>query len=164
MFNRVVGLAAVAGCLVLAGPVGAYDEDLAASYARLFEPVAGAKAGKSLHLMKPDVLVTRVKAGESVVMLDVRTPAETALFTATVPGALSIPLNRLFTTENLARVPTDTPVVVLCKSGTRATAAGVALRHIGFDNVFILKGGFKALNAYLDPRTANLPPAPIPAK
>jgi rhodanese-related sulfurtransferase len=120
----------------------------------------GESAGKALHLMKPRVFLDKIKAGERVVPLDIRTPAETSIFTASLPGGLAIPMNELFIAENLARVPTDTPVVVLCKSGTRATAAGTALRHIGFDNVFILKGGFKALNDYLDAKTANAPPAP----
>jgi len=30
-----------------------YDADLAQSYAKLFQPVAGAKAGKALHLVTP---------------------------------------------------------------------------------------------------------------
>jgi len=41
----------------------------------------------------------------------------------------------------------------------RATAAGTALRHIGFENVYILKGGFKALTDYMGPKEANTPPA-----
>jgi rhodanese-related sulfurtransferase len=52
----------------------------------------------------------------------------------------------------------------MCLSGTRATAAGTALRHIGFDNVYILKGGFKALTGYLGPKEANSPASPPSAK
>jgi len=157
MLRRVLTLAAVASFLIASGSVWSYDEDLAGSYAQLFEPVVGAKAGKALHLMKPEVLVIKIKAGERIVTLDVRTPAEMSFFMSALPESLAIPINELFTPDNLARVPTDTPVVVLCKSGTRATVAGIALRHIGFDNVFILKGGFKALNGYLDAKTANSP-------
>ena len=54
--------------------------------------------------------------------------------------------------------------VVLCKSGARATAAGTALRHIGFENVYVLKGGFKALTGYLGPVEANTPLSPAPVK
>jgi len=159
MLRRALTVATVAGFLVASGSVWSYNEDLAGSYAQLFQPVVGEKAGKALHLMKPEVFVTKIKAGERLVALDVRTPAETSIFTSALPGSLAIPINQLFTTGNLSRLPTDALVVVLCKSGTRATAAGTALRHIGFDNVFILKGGFKALNAYLDAKTANTPPA-----
>jgi rhodanese-related sulfurtransferase len=55
-------------------------------------------------------------------------------------------------------------VVIVCLSGTRASAAGTALRHIGFENVYILKGGFKALAGYLDPKEANAPLKPGTAK
>jgi rhodanese-related sulfurtransferase len=54
--------------------------------------------------------------------------------------------------------------VIVCKSGTRAFAVGTALRHIGFDNVSILKGGYMSLNKYLDPKTANAPVKPVKKK
>lgn len=152
----------VGAAMALAIPtsVTAYDTVMAESYAQLFQAVQGAKAGKQLHLLKADDFVARVKAGEPMIGLDIRTPAEAGLFTAALPGSLAIPLHELFEAENLARLPTDQPIVVLCKSGTRATAAGTALRHVGFDNVYILKGGFKALSDYLDARTANMPLGP----
>lgn len=164
MLRRILTSAAVASFLVASGSVWSYDADLAGSYALLFRPVVGAKAGKALHLMKPEAFVTKIKVGERMVTLDIRTPAELSIFTSVLPDSLTIPINQLFVPDNLARIPTDTPVVVLCKSGTRATAAGTALRHIGFDNVFILKGGFKALNGYLDAKTANALPAAVNAK
>jgi len=150
--------AAVALVVGVGNPAWSYDEGLAASYAKLFAPVAGEKAGKELGLMKPEDFVEKVKKREGVVMLDIRTPAESAIFTATLPGSLSIPLDELFVPANLVRIPQDRLVVVLCKSGTRATAAAIALRHVGFDKVFILEGGYKALSDYLDPKTANSPP------
>jgi rhodanese-related sulfurtransferase len=75
----------------------------------------------------------------------------------TTPDALSIPINVLFKPENLDRVPTDRKVDVGCASGTRATAAGIALRQVGFENVYVLKGGLNALAGYLNPKTANMP-------
>jgi len=151
----------VATVLVLATTTGwTYDQELAASYERLFEPVAGAKAGKALHLIKPEQFVEDLKRGKQFVTIDIRTLAEAEIFTMLLPGSLVIPVNELFRPENLDRLPRDTPIVVVCKSGTRATAAGTGLRHIGFNNVYILKGGFKALNMYLDAKTANLPPKP----
>jgi rhodanese-related sulfurtransferase len=152
--------ALVAGILagLLSVPAAwAYDADLAAGFARMFEPVHGMKAGKELHLIKPDQVVERLKKGEAIVALDVRTPAEFGLFAMTTPDALTIPLNELFQPENLERIPTDKLVLVVCKSGARATAAGTALRFIGFDNVYVLKGGLKALEVYVDPKTANMP-------
>jgi rhodanese-related sulfurtransferase len=151
----------LATAFLLAATTGwAYNPELAASYARLFEPVAGAKAGKALHLIKPEQFIEDLKRGRRFVTIDVRTLAEAEVFTMILPGSLVIPVNELFRPENLERLPRDRPIVVLCKSGTRATAAGTALRHIGFENAYILKGGFKALGLYLDAKTANLPPKP----
>jgi rhodanese-related sulfurtransferase len=117
-----------------------------------------------LHLIPPDAFLNKVKANEPLVALDIRTPAETGIYGLTLPGSLAIPVSELFTETSLARIPTDKTVVVMCLSGTRAAAAGTALRHIGFDNVYILKGGFKALTGYLDPKVANTPLEPDTAK
>jgi len=81
-----------------------------------------------------------------------------------LPGSLMIPVDELFTETKLSLIPTDKTVVVVCMSGTRATAAGTALRHIGFENVYVLKGGFKALTGYLGPVEANTPPKPDTAR
>jgi len=151
-------LLAAALALTAATTGWAYDHELAASYAQLFEPVTGAKAGKALHLMTPEALVESINTGKEVVTLDVRTPAETGIYTMALPGSLTIPVNELFRTESLDRLPTDKKVVVVCVSGTRASVVGTALRHVGFDNVYILKGGFKALSAYLNAKTSNMPP------
>lgn len=136
----------------------AYNKELAASYQKLFQPVTGAKAGKALHLIKPEAFLENLKNGKRYVAIDVRTPAESYIYSMTLPGSLYIPINELFKAETLARLPKDQPIVIICKSGTRATAAGTALRHIGFNDVYILKGGLKALSAYLDPKVANTPP------
>lgn len=147
-----------AAAVGLAAPAWSYDGAMAESYAKLFARVEGPAAGKALHLIKADAFVDKVKTKEPLVALDIRTPAEMGVYGATLPGSLAIPINELFTKANLERIPTDKPVVVLCMTGTRATAAGTALRHVGFDNVYILKGGFKALVAYMGPKEANTLP------
>jgi rhodanese-related sulfurtransferase len=165
MSTRLLALISVVFALLCAAPAWSYDSAMAESYAKLFAPVKGAGAGKALHLMSPAVFVDKVKANQPLVTLDVRTFAEIGFYTSMLPGALVIPLEQLFTPENLAVIPTGKPVVVLCMSGTRATAAGTALRHIGYDNVYVLKGGFKALTAYLGPKQANSPPGKqVPGK
>ncbi len=142
MLRRLFIAATALTLLATVGTAWAYDEGLAESYAKLFEPVAGAKAGKALHLMGPQVFLDKLKTGVPIVTLDIRTPAEMSVFTSALPGNLTIPISELFTPENLARIPTDKDVVVV-HVRTRATAAGTALRHVGFENVFILKGGYK---------------------
>jgi len=147
-------LSIIAICMGMSSVGWSYDTNMAKSYAELFAPVVGAKAGKALHLVKPDGFIKDIREGKDLVVIDVRTPAETSVYTMSLRNSLAIPVDQLFHQENLVRIPTDKPVVILCKSGVRATVAGTALRHIGFNNVFILKGGFQALNTYYGPKQA----------
>jgi len=164
MLKRILTTIPLVIAVTFAAPAWSYDAAMAESYATLFAPVQGPGAGKALHVISPADFVNRVKAKEAFVALDVRTPAETNVYSVTLPGSLIIPLNELFTEANLARIPTDKTVVVLCQTGTRAAAAGTALRHVGFENVYVLKGGFMALTAYMGPKEANTPLSPEPVK
>jgi len=135
-----------------------YDVDLAASYAKLFEPAKGAAVGKGLHLMPPDKFIKELHNGKPMIALDVRTAGETGVFGMTLPGSLAIPVNAVFLPQNLARIPQDRTVVVICQAGIRASAVGTALRHVGFGNVYVLKGGMKGLSAALNAKAANPSP------
>ncbi|MGL4474579.1 MAG: rhodanese-like domain-containing protein [Shewanella sp.] len=150
-------ISALALTALFTGAVNAanYNAELAASYYEHFAPIQGAAAGKNLGLMSPEAFVNSIKAGNKLVAVDIRTPAEMDIFGLALPGSLAMSAETVFLPENLAKLPTDKPVVIICKSGTRATAIGTALRHAGFDNVKILKGGFKGLSAYLGPVEAN---------
>jgi len=143
----------------LSFPAWSYDVEMAQSYASLFSQVNGAKAGKALHFMKPEGFIKALHSKKTVVPVDVRTSAETGLFSLTTSHTLRIPVHQLFQKENLDRIPADRKVVIICKSGARATAVGTALRHIGFDNVYILKGGFQALATKYGPKQAH--PKPV---
>ena len=158
MKSRIVISVGLASLISFSATAGGYDAELAQSYAKLFEPVAGAKAGKALRLMKPDQLVKNLQQGKQIVSLDIRTPNEFGVFGMTLPDSMSIPVNKVFLPENLDRIPQDKTVVIICKSGTRATAVGTALRHVGFNNVYVLKGGLMALSKYQNAKTANPPP------
>lgn len=143
--------------LIFSSPAWAYDSEMAASYAELFAPAHGAAVGKKMHFMSPEAFVKAVKSKKQMVVVDVRTPAERDILGSTLPGTMNIPIHELFKTANLKSIPTDKAVVMMCKSGARATAAGTALRHVGFENVVILKGGFKGLITYLGAKEANMP-------
>jgi rhodanese-related sulfurtransferase len=146
--------------LLVSAPTVAFDREEAADYAKMFASVQGPKAGKHLHLIKPQQFVDQVRAGTEYVTIDIRTPGETQFFTGNLPGHLTIPLSQLFQEEQLARLPEDKPIVVMCKSGTRATAAATALRTVGFEKTHVLKGGFKGLITYLGTKEANQPLGP----
>lgn len=152
--------AATLATLLVAPPLVAYDHGRAEQYAQMFASVQGPKAGKELHFIKPEQFVNEIRGGKQYVTVDVRTPGETLFMAGNLPNSLVIPLNELFRPENLARLPTDRPIVLLCKSGARATAVATALRSIGFEDTYVLKGGFKRLIAYLGAKEANQPLGP----
>jgi rhodanese-related sulfurtransferase len=140
--------------LALSYPAWTYDAEMAKSYQQLFSDVVGAEAGKALNFVSTEAFTNGLKEGKPWVAVDVRTPGEVGLFTLSLPGSLAIPTSEVFDPENLKRIPRDRPVIIVCKSGARATAVGTSLRHIGFDNVYILKGGFQGLASYFGPKQA----------
>ena len=93
-------------------------------------------------------------SGKEIVILDVRTTKETDLVKVAIPSSLAIPVDQVFKPENLDKLPTDKPIVVICKGGGRSIAVGTALRHIGFDNVYMLMGGIAGLTKYYGPAQA----------
>ena len=149
LISAVIGIS-----LLSTSTVWSYDAELANSYEKLFSPVVGKKSGKALHFVSPAGFVKDIKAGKEIVAIDIRTPGETSMLSLSLANSMTIPANEIFKTENLERIPTDRQVMIVCKSGARATAIGTALRHIGFDNVYILKGGFQGLSSYYGPAQA----------
>jgi rhodanese-related sulfurtransferase len=91
--------------------------------------------------VKADDLIAAQKAGEKVLVLDVRTEAEYAK--GHVPGALNIPHDVL--PARLSEVKDRRPdrVVVYCESGRRAGMAEETLREAGVENVELLEGHMK---------------------
>jgi rhodanese-related sulfurtransferase len=140
--------------IALGCPAWTYDAEMAKSYQQLFSNVVGAGAGKALNFVSAEAFTHELKDGKPWLAIDVRTPVEAELFTLSLPGSLVIPTNEVFTPENLALIPRNKPVIIVCKSGARATAVGTSLRHIGFENVHILKGGFEELASYFGPKQA----------
>lgn len=75
-------------------------------------------------------------------LLDVREPAEFA--ESRIDGSLNIPLARVLAGEDPPVAACD-PVLVVCRSGKRATLAAAALAARGFSEVRVLDGGLLAL-------------------
>ena len=143
--------------LLLAGSAWSFDRGLAGSYEQFFAQFDGRTTPKALHVIKTPDFVSAVQSGQKMFILDIRTPAETRMYGLTLPDSHAIPMNEVFKTENLSRIPTDQKVVVVCKAGHRAMAIAMALRHVGFENVFVLKYGIADLAKYLSPKNAYLP-------
>lgn len=78
--------------------------------------------------------------GGGVVIVDVRTPAETRA--GVLPGARLIPMDEL--DERKGEIPRDGQVLVYCAMGGRSAAACDALAREGWDGLMNLTGGVGA--------------------
>ncbi|GAA3388151.1 rhodanese-like domain-containing protein [Streptomyces roseoviridis] len=92
--------------------------------------------------LTPAVLQGLIKDGAGPRLLDVRTPGE--FRTAHIPGAYNVPLDTLreHRAELLAHLDQD--VVLVCRSGARASKAEQALAEAGLPNLRVLDGGMMA--------------------
>lgn len=77
-----------------------------------------------------------------VMVVDVREPDEWSGELAKMDAARAIPLARV--TSELADVPREQPVVLVCRSGGRSAKAALALVGLGFVRVASMRGGMSA--------------------
>lgn len=147
--KKLVLLSFAAMMMFSSTPAKAYNSEVARAFAEMFAEVTGPKAGKALHLIKPEVFIKNLDEYRQYQILDVRTPEETSIFGMTMSNVMSIQISDLFKPENLKKLPVNKKILVICSSGSRAAAVGTALRATGFKNVFILMGGFASLSEYL---------------
>jgi rhodanese-related sulfurtransferase len=89
-------------------------------------------------------LATELARGEQVTLLDVRTPGE--FEAGHIPGSYNVPLDLL--DEHRAELRRVThPVVLVCRSGSRAAQAERKLAEVGMSQVKVLTGGISAWQA-----------------
>jgi rhodanese-related sulfurtransferase len=94
--------------------------------------------------ISPQGLHGRMGAGQSVTLLDVRSPAEYRA--GHIKGALSLPLDEL-DSDSLAQrlgvpgIGKDVPLYLTCQSGARAEQAAEKLSDTGHRNLMLLRGG-----------------------
>jgi len=132
-------------CLLVAVPAFTYDAELAQRLEEFYQPFEGKGTAKQLHTVPAPQLLEAIRAGEKLFALDVRTKGERGIYGIALPDSLAVEMSQVFTAETLKQVPTDRKVIVVCKSGSRATAIAMGLRQIGFDNVYVLKKGLVEL-------------------
>ena len=140
---------------LLTGQSYAYDIEKANNYQQLFRNCVDKNIPKALFLITAKELVEKVRSKEDILILDVRTPAEGSIIGINYKNTLFVPMNKVFNKETLEKLPKDKEIIVLCRKGLRSSLITMALRDIGFDNVFSLKGGMISLLEYLSPKTAN---------
>jgi len=78
----------------------------------------------------------------NVVVLDVRTPKETA--EGMIEGAIEIDVKASDFKEKIQQLDKDKKYLVYCRSGRRSVTACTAMEEVGFENLVNLKGGYKA--------------------
>ncbi len=81
-------------------------------------------------------------ADGGLILVDVRTPAETAR--GAIQGARHIPLHMLPLSEHELPHENATAVVFYCQSGARSAQACAFMSQRGRANVYNLRGGFLA--------------------
>ena len=93
----------------------------------------------SVSVISAKQLSDRVQAGEQIYLLDVRTPAEFREIHATV--ATNAPLENLDCGAVLSQHPTNVPLYVICRSGSRGKTAAEKFAAAGCTNVINVEGG-----------------------
>ncbi|GAA0813353.1 rhodanese-like domain-containing protein [Spirilliplanes yamanashiensis] len=86
-------------------------------------------------------------------LIDVRTPGEFAA--AHIPGSYNVPLDVLREHRDELRAHLDEQVVLVCRSGQRATTAEQALAAAGLPGLRVLDGGITAWQAAGNPVRAG---------
>jgi adenylyltransferase/sulfurtransferase len=99
--------------------------------------------------IRPRELAEKLRAGESVYLIDVRQPEEHA--TAALPDSTLIPLSELGRRLNEVRPPLGALVVVYCHHGIRSLSGAAFLNEAGLAQVASLAGGIDAWSAEIDP-------------
>jgi rhodanese-related sulfurtransferase len=100
---------------------------------------------ESAHALVPRITCAEFALDQKkFLIIDVREGSEIK-DTGAIDGALNIPrgLIEMKLTPNEDDLNADTPIVVYCGGGSRASLAGKTLKDIGFTNVQNLEGGFR---------------------
>jgi rhodanese-related sulfurtransferase len=108
-------------------------------------PVVVSSANGAVSTLPRDINVTEAskQRDAGAFVLDVREPYEWN--EGHIPNATLIPLGTL--PNQLASVPKDKPIVVICRSGNRSQSGRDILLKAGFTNVTSVNGGMLAWSA-----------------
>ncbi|HLI34524.1 MAG TPA: rhodanese-like domain-containing protein [Terriglobia bacterium] len=96
--------------------------------------------------IEPQALSESLQAGENIFLLDCREPWEYE--SASIAGSVLIPMGSI--PQNLDKIPSDRPVVVICHSGMRSLDVAFWLRQQGIQ-ARSLSGGIDQWSQEIDP-------------
>ncbi len=88
----------------------------------------------------PRGLQARLDEGEKLFLLDVRSAQEYA-YDGHIAGSHLLPLPMLM--QRAQEMPTDMPIICICRSGNRSMTAAEQLLNLGYENVVNLAGGMR---------------------
>ena len=86
--------------------------------------------------------MAKVLDKEGIIILDVRTPGETAR--GKIPGAIEIDFRGANFEKEVEKLDKDKPVYIYCASGGRSKKAQGIMSKAGFKETYNLLGGFGA--------------------
>lgn len=93
-------------------------------------------------------LFHKLKAGEPVYLVDVRTPGEHE--SAALPDSVLLPLDELAQRADELEPPEGALIVTYCHHGVRSLSAVAILERLGYRNVTSLQGGIDAWSLHID--------------
>ncbi len=105
-----------------------------------------------LNNLDPQAFAERLH-DEHIVLIDVRTPGEYALFH--FPGALNIDYFASDFWERIEALDTRRTYLVYCRSGRRSVRTCTLMQNGGFRDVYNLDGGLKAWHEVYDEQAAE---------
>lgn len=94
--------------------------------------------------MKSSELKEKINQGEDVMLVDVREGDE-FVSDDTIPGAVNVPMGKVFVQAAKGELPKDKQIVTICKSGTRCEIVAKELKQKGY-TIDFLEGGIDAWN------------------
>jgi rhodanese-related sulfurtransferase len=83
-----------------------------------------------------------ISARSDALVVDVRTPGEYE--TAHIEGAINLPLDQIDAHPTRLADRADTPILLICQSGERASRCQQSLASAGLDGTLVLDGGMNA--------------------
>ena len=118
-----------------------------------YEAFCGALSERAESAVQDSTIsVTQVKelmdTGQDFFLVDVREPSEWEI--VRIPGAVLIPKQEFLDGRALAKLPTDKPVVLYCKSGVRSAECLAVVKGAGFQDAVHVSGGVIAWAKQID--------------
>lgn len=114
-----------------------------------YEQLCAAPSFPAGATVSPQELKRRLDAGEPLLLIDVREPAEREI--SSIAGAVVVAKDALLDGSAIPDLPTDRLIVLHCRSGVRSAQALTAVRGAGFTDAVHLEGGILAWIEQVDP-------------